>query len=55
MLFPAIDKCPPQAEAQQQLPLQTTISTGYLSKPGTLEAVQAQLALHAANPNVVAF
>ncbi|KAN0127772.1 hypothetical protein V8E53_014432, partial [Lactarius tabidus] len=34
-----------------QLALQTALSTGYLSKPG---AVQAQLALRAANPKVVA-
>ena len=51
--FPAKDKLSP--EAQQQLALQTALSAGYLSKPGALEAVQAQLALHAANPKIVAF
>jgi UDP-glucose:glycoprotein glucosyltransferase len=51
--FPAKDKLSP--EAQQQLALQTAISAGYLSKPGALETVQAQLALHAANPKIVAF
>lgn len=53
MLFTAKDKLSP--EAQQQLALQTALSAGYLSKPGALEAVQAQLALHAANPKIVAF
>ncbi|KAF8265975.1 hypothetical protein EI94DRAFT_1702077 [Lactarius quietus] len=43
------------SEAQQQLALQTALSAGYLSKPGALEAVQAQLALHAENPKMVAF
>ena len=47
------DKLSP--EAQQQLALQTALSSGYLSKPGALEAVQAQLALHVANPKIVAF
>ena len=51
--FPAKDKLSP--EAQQQLALQTALSAGYLSKPGALETVQAQLALHAANPKIVAF
>jgi len=51
--FPTKDKLSP--EAQQQLALQTALSAGYLSKPGALEAVQAQLALHAANPKIVAF
>ena len=51
--FPAKDKLSP--EAQQQLALQTALSAGYLSTPGTLEAVQAQIALHAANPKIVAF
>jgi UDP-glucose:glycoprotein glucosyltransferase len=51
--FPVKDKLSP--DAQQQLALQTAISAGYLSKPGALEVVQAQLALHAANPKIVAF
>ncbi|KAF8268079.1 UDP-glucose:Glycoprotein glucosyltransferase-domain-containing protein [Lactarius quietus] len=51
--FPPKDKLSP--EAQQQLALQTALSAGYLAKPGALEAVQAQLALHAANPKLVAF
>ncbi|KAH9024388.1 UDP-glucose:glycoprotein glucosyltransferase-domain-containing protein [Lactarius pseudohatsudake] len=46
--FPAKDKLSP--EAQQQLALETALSAGYLSKPGAVEVVQAQLALHAANP-----
>ncbi|KAH8978341.1 UDP-glucose:glycoprotein glucosyltransferase-domain-containing protein [Lactarius akahatsu] len=51
--FPAKDKLSP--EAQQQLALETALSAGYLSKPGAVEVVQAQLALHAANPKIVAF
>ena len=51
--FPSTDKLSP--EAQQQLALQTALSAGYLSKPGALEIVQAQLSLHAANPKIVAF
>jgi UDP-glucose:glycoprotein glucosyltransferase len=51
--FSAKDKLSP--EAQQQIALQTALSAGYLSKPGTLEAVQAQIALHAANPKIVVF
>ncbi|KAI9437146.1 hypothetical protein H4582DRAFT_2153141 [Lactarius indigo] len=51
--FPAKDKLSP--EVQQQLALQMALSAGYLSKPGAVEVVQAQLALHAANPKIVAF
>lgn len=42
-------------EALEQRALQTAVSAGYLSKPGSLEAVQAQLGLHSANPKIVAF
>jgi UDP-glucose:glycoprotein glucosyltransferase len=42
-------------EALEQRALQTALSAGYLSKPGSLEAVQAQLALHSATPKIVAF
>jgi UDP-glucose:glycoprotein glucosyltransferase len=41
-------------EAQQERALKTALSAGYLSKPGALEAVQAQLALHSATPKLVA-
>ncbi|KAI9428853.1 UDP-glucose:glycoprotein glucosyltransferase-domain-containing protein [Lactarius indigo] len=40
--FPAKDKFSP--EAHQRLALQTALSAGYLSKPGAVEVVQAQLA-----------
>lgn len=42
-------------EALEQRALQTALSAGYLSKPGSLEAVQAQLGLHSAAPKIVAF
>lgn len=42
-------------EALEQRALQTALSAGYLSKPGSLEAVQAQLGLHSATPKIVAF
>lgn len=42
-------------EAQQQRALQTALSEGYLSKPGALEAVKAQLTLHSASPKILAF
>lgn len=42
-------------EALEQRALQTALSAGYLSKPGSLEAVRAQLGLHSANPKIVAF
>lgn len=42
-------------EAQQQLAFETAFSAGYLSKPGSLEAVHAQLGLHSAAPKIVAF
>ncbi|KAI9511020.1 UDP-glucose:glycoprotein glucosyltransferase-domain-containing protein [Russula earlei] len=45
----------PSHETLQQLALQTALSAGYLSKPGALEAVQALLALHSAQPKIVAF
>jgi UDP-glucose:glycoprotein glucosyltransferase len=41
-------------EALEQRALQTALSAGYLSKPGSLEAVQAQLGLHSATPKIVA-
>jgi UDP-glucose:glycoprotein glucosyltransferase len=42
-------------QALEQRALQTALSAGYLSKPGSLEAVQAQLGLHSATPKIVAF
>jgi UDP-glucose:glycoprotein glucosyltransferase len=42
-------------EALEQRALQTALSAGYLSKPGSLEAVRAQLGLHSATPKIVAF
>lgn len=42
-------------EALERRALQTALSTGYLSKPGSMEAVQAQLGLHSATPKIVAF
>jgi UDP-glucose:glycoprotein glucosyltransferase len=42
-------------EALEQRALQTALSSGYLSKPGSLEAVRAQLGLHSATPKIVAF
>jgi UDP-glucose:glycoprotein glucosyltransferase len=41
-------------EALEQRALRTALSAGYLSKPGSLEAVQAQLGLHSATPKIVA-
>jgi UDP-glucose:glycoprotein glucosyltransferase len=49
----ADDKMSP--EAQQQLAFETALSAGYLSKPGSIEAVHAQLGLHTATPKIVAF
>jgi hypothetical protein len=43
------------SEAQQQLTLQTALSTRYLSEPGTLGAMQAILALHTTNLTTVTF
>ena len=42
-------------EALEQRALQTALSAGYLSTPGSLEVVQAQLGLHSASPKIVAF
>lgn len=42
-------------EAQQQRALHTSLSVGYLSKPGALELVRAHLGLHSATPKIVAF
>ena len=42
-------------EAQQQRALHTSLSLGYLSKPGALEIVRAHLGLHSATPKIVAF
>ena len=41
-------------EALEQRALQTALSAGYLSKPGSLETVQAELGLHSATPKIVA-
>jgi UDP-glucose:glycoprotein glucosyltransferase len=49
----ADDKMSP--EAQQQLAFETALSAGYLSKPGSTEAVHAQLGLHTATPKIAAF
>ena len=38
----------------EQRALQTALSAGYLSKPGSSEAVKAQLGLHSATPKIVA-
>jgi UDP-glucose:glycoprotein glucosyltransferase len=51
--LPGNDKMSPVA--QQQLVFETALSAGYLSKPGSLEAVHAQLGLHSATPKIVAF
>lgn len=42
-------------EELEQRTLKAALSAGYLSKPGSLEAVQAQLGLHSATPKIVAF
>ncbi|KAI0314345.1 UDP-glucose:glycoprotein glucosyltransferase-domain-containing protein [Amylostereum chailletii] len=42
-------------EALEQLALQAALSAGFLSKPGSLELAQMQLALHAATPKIEAF
>jgi UDP-glucose:glycoprotein glucosyltransferase len=52
-ILPRFDKRSP--EAQQQLAFETALSAGYLSKPGSLEVVKAQLGLHSATPKIVAF
>jgi UDP-glucose:glycoprotein glucosyltransferase len=50
--FPGMEEL--SQEALEQRALQTALSAGYLSKPGSLEAVQAQLGLHSATPKIVA-
>lgn len=42
-------------EALHQLAFQSTVSLGYLSKPGAPEYAEMQLALHAATPKIEAF
>lgn len=63
--FPVLDvltnpkKLPPATplspEALHQLAFQSAISLGYLSKPGSLEYAEMQLALHSATPKIEAF
>jgi UDP-glucose:glycoprotein glucosyltransferase len=42
-------------EAVHQAALSMAVSSGYLNEPGSLAAVQASLALHAATPKIEAF
>ena len=52
-VFPGNERLSP--EALEQRVLQSALSAGYLSKPGSVEAVQAQLGLHSATPKIMAF
>jgi UDP-glucose:glycoprotein glucosyltransferase len=50
--FPGMEEL--SQEGLEQRALQTALSAGYLSKPGSSEAVKAQLGLHSATPKIVA-
>jgi UDP-glucose:glycoprotein glucosyltransferase len=51
-ILPRFDEKSP--EAQQKLAFETALSAGYLSKPGSLDVVKAQLGLHSTTPKIVA-
>jgi UDP-glucose:glycoprotein glucosyltransferase len=52
-VFPRNEKL--SHEALERRALHTALSAGYLSMPGSVEAVRAQLGLHSATPKIAAF